>query len=414
VNVKEKLLIVEDSRPVLNLICHVGKRAGYDIDTAMSLAETKALLDKNTQYAIASIDYNLPDAPSGEALDLVLSHGIPSIVMTGSMADPIREAILARPVVDYIPKETTQALKYLEKLLVRLRLNRDIKVLLVDDSKSTRAYVAKLLSRQNYQILEAGDGKQGIAQLVKHPDIKLIITDHEMPNMGGIQFIAEVRRKYNKDEIAIIGLSGSDSGSLSARFIKNGANDFLKKPFYQEEFYCRTLQNIEHLEYVEAIQRSANTDYLTSLFNRRYFLMQVPDKVKQLEAQSRPCAIAMIDIDHFKRVNDSYGHDAGDLVIKDLADKLIEHFSDGIVSRFGGEEFSLFLPDYDPTQAKSELDEFRQSVADSCVKFENEEIEYTVSIGLTSHIDHINAMLAKADEALYQAKENGRDQVQGQ
>ncbi|WP_111979037.1 diguanylate cyclase [Algibacillus agarilyticus] len=407
----KKLLAVEDSRPVLKLIKHVGQRAGYVVDTATTLAETQALLAKDTDYDIATIDYNLPDASNGEAIDLVLSKSIPSIVLTGSMSDKVRDSLLAKPIVDYIPKETTQALLYLEKLLTRLHRNKHFKVLIVDDSKSVRTYLTTLLKRHNFQTLEAEDGTKGLEVLAQHNDIKLIISDHEMPNMGGIAFTAEVRRKYNKDEIAIIGLSGADAGSLSARFIKNGANDFLKKPFCHEEFYCRIIQNIEHLEYVEDIQRSANTDYLTTLFNRRYFFSKIPTYVKKLESEGKPFSLAMVDIDHFKRINDAYGHDAGDKVINDIADKLTEHFQDCVIARFGGEEFCIFLPDYDELHAGEELDDFRRVISESCLTYDNEDIEYTISVGYTSRNEHLAALVSHSDEALYQAKETGRNQV---
>ncbi|AWB66370.1 diguanylate cyclase response regulator [Saccharobesus litoralis] len=407
----KRLLAVEDSRPVLKLIKHVAKRAGYEVDVAETLAQTKALISSGQQYEIATVDYALPDAPAGEALTFTLESGIPSIVMTGSMSDEVRDKLLSQPIVDYIPKETTQALNYLGKLLVRLQRNKSIKVLLVDDSKSVRTYLSSLLARHNFIILEAENGVEGLSVLEQHSDVKLIISDHQMPHMGGIRFTAEVRRKFSKDEIAIIGLSGSDAGSLSARFIKNGANDFLKKPFCHEEFYCRVIQNIEHLEYVEDIQRAANTDYLTGLFNRRYFFAKIPAYIKKLETTAHPCSVAMLDIDHFKRINDGYGHDVGDKVILDLADKLKAHFNDCVIARFGGEEFCVFMPDFDYQHAANELDAFRIEISESSIQHEDHDIDYTVSIGFVSTIDHLAAMVSRADEGLYQAKEQGRNRL---
>ncbi|NTS76731.1 diguanylate cyclase [Catenovulum sp. SM1970] len=402
----EKLLVIEDSVPILKLINHVGKRAGYDVDSAQSLEETKILLAQN-QYAIASIDYNLPDAPQGEAIDYVLSKDIPSIVLTGYMNDEIRDSILSRPVVDYIPKETTQALYYLEKLLKRLRINKQTKVMVVDDSRSARAYLTNLLARHNFQVIEAQNGLEGLEQMNRHTDIKLVITDHEMPEMGGIRFVSEMRKNFNKDKVAVIGLSGANTESLSARFIKSGANDFLKKPFCHEEFYCRIVQNIEHLEQVTRIKLAANTDYLTGLFNRRYFF----DHAEQVLKQNPMSPIAMIDIDHFKSINDGYGHDAGDAVIRDIAEQLKTKFSECLLARFGGEEFCILMKDFTSTEAYEALDYFRQDLAERSIKHDDDVIDYTISVGLCNTFDEIHAGITRSDELLYQAKQAGRNQV---
>ncbi len=407
----EKLLVIEDSAPILAIIKKVAERAGYEVDCAMSLYETENLLAQGNNYTVASIDFNLPDATQGEAIDAVLSQQIPSIVLTGSMDEKTRDSILKRAIVDYIPKETAQAFLYLEKLLIRLKLNKQVKVLIVDDSKTQRALVGSLLQHHNFVTLEAEDGQQALDVIEQNPDIRLVITDHEMPVMDGIRFVAELRRKINKDKMAVIGLSGAGKESLSARFIKNGANDFLSKPFCNEEFYCRVMQNIEHLEFVTQIQTAANTDYLTNLCNRRHFFETVPGQLKNLCKNQKHSCLAMIDIDHFKKINDTYGHDAGDLVIKNIAQCLQAEFTDCVVSRFGGEEFCLFMPDYSLDMAKNQLENFRQTIENEAVKISEGEVEYTVSIGLTAQDPNIDTMITCSDELLYKAKQSGRNQI---
>ncbi len=407
----EKLLVIEDSAPILAILKKVAERAGYDVDCAMSLCETENLLAQGNNYTVASIDFNLPDATQGEAIDAVLNQQIPSIVLTGSMDEKTRNSILKRAIVDYIPKETAQAFLYLEKLLIRLKLNKQVKVLIVDDSKTQRALVRSLLQHHNFVTLEAEDGQQALNVIEQNPDIRLVITDHEMPVMDGIRFVAELRRKVNKDKMAVIGLSGAGKESLSARFIKNGANDFLSKPFCNEEFYCRVMQNIEHLEFVTQIQNAANTDYLTNLCNRRHFFETVPGQLKSLCKNQKHSCVAMIDIDHFKKINDTYGHDAGDLVIKNIAQCLQAEFTDCVVSRFGGEEFCVFMPDYPLDTAKSQLENFRQTIENETVKVSEGEVEYTVSIGLTSQDPNIDTMITCSDELLYKAKQSGRNQI---
>lgn len=410
----DTMLIIEDSKPIASLIKHIAEQAGYQTDLAMSYAQAEALLASGKSYSVASIDYNLPDAPEGEAIDLVLDTKTPGIVLTGKMDEATRDKILRKPVVDYIPKETAQAYAYLGKLLTRLKLNRYIKVLVVDDSKAARLYLSHLLSRHQFQVSVAENGQAGLDYLVENPDVKLVITDNEMPVMGGIKFVSEARKLYTKDQISIIGLSGNDAGSLSARFIKSGANDFLKKPFCHEEFYCRVVQNIEHLEYVNRIQMLANTDYLTKLGNRRYFFDKAPEAIKRCISQQQSYGLAMIDIDHFKKINDVYGHDAGDVVISHIADVMRKIFPSAIVARFGGEEFCILFEDASIESVLSELDTLRREIEASEITFNQDNIRYTISIGYSEQSENIDLMLSVADNALYQSKTNGRNQVTAQ
>jgi len=147
----------------------------------------------------------------------------------------------------------------------------------------------------------------------------MVITYLEMPQMDGIELTNKIRRIYTREQLAVIGISGASNGIHSARFIKNGVDDFLRKPFCPEKFYCRITQNIESLNNIAKIQHVANTDYLTDLANRRSFFRSAELRVKEYINKKVPYCLAMIDIDFFKKVNDSYGHDVGDQVLKIVA-----------------------------------------------------------------------------------------------
>ncbi|MCU4677191.1 diguanylate cyclase [Catenovulum sp. 2E275] len=410
------MLVIEDSKPIAKVIKHVAQKAGFQVKIAETFAQCQEILQQGHQFEVASIDYNLPDASKGEAIDLVLTYKIPSIVLTGQIDIKTREQILNRPVIDYIPKESGQTYHYLGKLLTRLELNKQIRVLVVDDSKSARKYICKLLERHNFLISEAEDGQQGLAVLAEYPDIRLVITDHEMPIMNGIRFVSEVRKFYAKDQLAIIGLSGDNAGSLSSRFIQNGANDFLPKSFCYEDFYCRVMQNIENIEYVNKIKYLANTDYLTGLVNRQYFFEQVPKLKMQARQQSLIYSVVMIDIDHFKSINDTYGHDVGDKVIQALSATLLTYFPTDILpqqvaSRFGGEEFCLFLQAEDPKIILEQLENLRKEIHEQNLPYLQHQIQYTISIGLTFQDDDLESMITQADKALYQSKQSGRNRI---
>ena len=410
---KTKILIVEDSRPILQIPTHLVKKAGFEPVTAETLAQVQALQDDFDQFFCAIIDFSLPDAPIGEAIPYLLALQVPGIVMTGMIDDKTRNTILKLPVIDYITKESKQAYTYLQHLIEKLTINSRNKVLVVDDSSNSRNYLKKLLERHNYTVLLATCGANAIEVLDQNPDIKLVITDKEMPNMDGITLCNRIRAKYNKDEISIIGVSGADNPALSAKFIKNGANDFLRKPFCPEEFYCRVLQNIEYLESIETIRRQANTDYLTKLYNRRYFFENAGPKVKKLNEEGKESTLAMLDIDYFKSVNDNYGHEAGDQVLKMTAQLIQKHFGqDFLAARLGGEEFSIFFDDVPLEQARQRLELFRQEFEQQEVSNNDQIIKCTVSIGVTTNNDPIiDSLVNKADELLYEAKESGRNRI---
>jgi len=408
----KKLLVVEDSKAIAHVIMQIGQALGYEVTIAASLAEVNQLLDSGIEFFAATIDYGLPDAEDGEAIETVLSHGIPGVVMTGRMDEATRQKILAQPVIDYIPKENSQAFMYLKRILFWQMANADTGVLVVDDSRAARSHIVELLKRRNFIVHVADNGQSALEVLENNSNIKLVITDLEMPQMDGIELTNELRKCFSRDEMAIIGISGSTNGVHSARFIKNGADDFLRKPFCPEEFYCRMTQNIENLHNIEKIQKAANTDYLTELPNRRAFFRDAKKCIATYIEKNVPYALAMMDIDFFKKVNDVYGHDAGDHVLKVMASTLTKHLNTGLIARFGGEEFAVLLPGLDQQQIHHRLDEFRQSVSELIISHQAQEIKFTVSLGVIFNSkEDIESQLNLADEALYHSKENGRNQI---
>lgn len=406
-----KILIVEDTPAMARVQKHIALKAGYEVDIAESLAQTKELISKNS-YFCAVVDFILPDAPSGEAVPCTINADIPTIVMTGNIDKKTRDTVEKYPIIDYIIKENKQAYQYLEKQLQRLPRNENVKVLVVDDSKSTRRYICSLLVRHKYQIIEAQDGQEALNLLEASPDISVIITDNEMPNMNGDELCSEIRRLYSNDEKAIIGISGSDSIGLSSLFLKNGANDYLHKPFNSEEFYCRLSQNVDMLELIATIRRQANTDYLTNLPNRRYFFEEAEKSLKQIKHTKGDGALAMLDIDHFKSINDTYGHDVGDEVLKGLSICFSKYFKKHLVARLGGEEFAVYFIDVDKQEALKRLEGFRYFIEMNSQEFSKAKIKFTISIGFANGpVYQIDELLKQADLKLYDAKEFGRNKV---
>ncbi len=409
---RQRLLVVEDSKPIATVIKQIAQSLKYEVVLATTLAQVEDILSGDTDFFAATIDYALPDAMDGEAIACVLSHGIPSVVMTGKMDDETRQKILAQAVIDYIPKENSQAFLYLKRVLHWQQTNSNNAILVVDDSSAARNHIVELLKRRNFTVFVANNGVQALEKLQQHKDIKMVITDLEMPEMDGIILTNEIRKKYSREQMAIIGISGAENGIHSARFIKNGADDFLRKPFCPEEFYCRITQNIESLNNIAQIQHAANTDYLTELSNRRAFFSNANQRIVEYIKRKVPYCLAVLDIDYFKKVNDTYGHDAGDHVLKALALYMRKHFGAGLTARLGGEEFAILLHGVDGDQLYNKLDDFRREIAVSTLPAGDSQITITVSIGVVfDSKDELSKQMNEADNALYLAKDNGRNQI---
>jgi len=408
----QRLLVVEDSRPIATVIKQIAQSLNYEVVLATTLAQVEEILAGDTDFFAATVDYALPDANDGEAIACVLSHGIPSVVMTGKMDDETRQKILAQPVIDYIPKENSQAFLYLKRILHWQQTNSKNAILVVDDSSSARNHIVELLKRRNFSVHTANNGVLALEKLKQHKDIKMVITDLEMPEMDGITLTNEIRKNYSREQLAVIGISGAENGIHSARFIKNGADDFLRKPFCPEEFYCRITQNIESLNNIAQIQHAANTDYLTELSNRRAFFRNASQRINEYKKRKVPYCLAVLDIDFFKKVNDQYGHDAGDQVLKALALYMRKHFGAGLTARLGGEEFSILFHGLDSDQLYNKLDDFRREIGVSALPAGDTQVSITVSIGVVfDSTENLSKQMNEADNALYLAKDHGRNQI---
>ncbi|WP_462159236.1 GGDEF domain-containing response regulator [Pseudoalteromonas sp. GB56] len=406
-----RLLLVEDTPTIAKLQTLIAQRAGYTVDLAESLAQAKVFCQQANYYC-AVVDYILPDASNGEAIDFIISQHIPCIVMTAQLNDEVHSRINEKPIVEYITKENRQSYHYLEKRLASLPRNEETTVLVVDDSRTTREYLSNLLKRQRYQVETAEDGVDALKKLELNSDIKIIVTDSEMPNMNGNELCAHIRERFTPEEKVIIGVSSSSNSHLSSRFLKNGANDYLNKPFNEEEFYCRINQNMDLLEQFQKVHQQANHDDLTNLANRRHFFRSGQKFLKHCAKHKRNICVAMLDIDHFKDINDRFGHDGGDEALKHFSVLLKKHFNEHFTARMGGEEFALVFKHGRYQDAYKSLMAFRDELRTRAVNYLSNTFSISVSVGLIeAHCYDLDRLLTAADKAMYQAKSQGRDQI---
>ncbi|HSG72597.1 MAG TPA: response regulator, partial [Planctomycetaceae bacterium] len=283
---RDKVLIVEDSKFFRRLLRRtVEFRTGLVPVVASSLAEARNVIENGPEgFLLSLLDLNLSDSPRGEIVDYIQSQHIPAIVFTGQFDEATRETVLAKNVIDYVIKSNRSSLDQIIAQINRFHKNRDVTVLVVDDSRSVNEYICRLLASHGFNVLSAGNGEEALAVFGDNPGIAMVITDYNMPSIDGFELISRLREGHSKSELAIIGLSGGGDAILSARFLKIGANDYLNKPFLPEEFYCRVNQNIEIMETIRDLKDSATRDFLTGLYNRRYLM---ESGTQRLEAAKR-------------------------------------------------------------------------------------------------------------------------------
>lgn len=411
----KNILVVEDSKSVANaLYALLSKEKDYNCVVAHSKKEaSQRLLEYKGKFSVALLDLGLPDAPNGEVVDFVTKFNIPTIILTGSTLEEDEDKFRNKNIVDYVIKDGIYSFNYALNVVKRIVSNYNQKVLVVDDSRTFLKKATDLINRYRLKAFEAMDGEEALEVLREHPDIKVVLTDYEMPNLNGLELTRQIRKRYSKDELSIIVTSSSENKRIPSKFLKFGANDFLYKGFTEEEFYARLNANLEILELFEDVKKQANIDPLTGLYNRRYLFNHGIGMYQIAKKDKKDFAVAIIDIDKFKDINDTYGHDMGDIAIQEVTKILEKHITEyGLISRLGGEEFCLVLSNRTKAEVQRLLDAIRVSFEKNIIKTSKCTLNYTVSIGCAFDFKNsLDEMIQDADQGLYDAKGNGRNQV---
>lgn len=407
----EKILIVEDSLALSALLTErLEEATSATVICCRSLAQAREKL-ADDKFLVALSGLNLPDAPNGEILDLLSETGVPTIVFTATFDPETRARCTEKKIVDYIVKHGAQTVEMVVQTVNRILTNGAYKILVVDDARAARFELVGILKRQNFTVLEASSGREALATLAADETIDLVITDHHMADMDGYELTRRIRQTRNSEEMRIIGISSSSDRLLSASFLKAGASDFIYRPFVAEELKCRIDNNIETLAQLKHLRRLAELDYLTGLANRRHFFASM----RRLERAGFSGSIALLDIDHFKTVNDTYGHDAGDTVLRAISDLMASMCapSGHMPARLGGEEFAIFLNRLDAFQAHSFCEQLRGRIEETQLQAGDHTLSVTISIGVVEFEadDTFDNHLHAADQLLYLAKANGRNRT---
>jgi two-component system, cell cycle response regulator len=294
-----------------------------------------------------------------------------------------------------------------------------MKILLVEDSAVERHQIAGYLHSWNLDFTAAENGTEAWKLLQSSDPPCLVLLDWMLPDLDGIELCRSIRTLGgNGIYIYTVMLTAKDKKSDLLAAMAAGADDYLAKPVDPSELRARILVGKRILELQQSLRFAATHDYLTKLFNREEILASLKREMARSEREQRSTTVILADLDHFKNVNDSLGHAAGDTVLKEVAERLHRDLRPyDLVGRYGGEEFLLILPNCGLATGVRRADEIRGLVSKNAVITTFAKVPVTVSMGVTATdlgggSITAESLLQQADSALYQAKQKGRNRVE--
>lgn len=298
-------------------------------------------------------------------------------------------------------------------------------VLIIDDSSTIRERIIKTLESFDLfsRYYEAEDGMDGFKKLLSC-QVDIILCDLEMPRIDGFKFLSMLKSRPDLQDVPVLILTGMNERELKIKGLDQGASDYITKPFDPEELVARVKVHLKIKKLQDELKRSnelllelSNTDHLTGLFNRRYMMDALEKEVQRASRKNGNLSLIMMDIDHFKKINDTYGHQQGDIVLKNVACQLQKELrSYDSASRYGGEEFIAILPDSTLKEAVFVAERIRMSLQGFRFSGELSALKLTASLGVACFpapgITTVDGLIKLVDDALYRAKNNGRNRVE--
>jgi diguanylate cyclase (GGDEF)-like protein len=306
-------------------------------------------------------------------------------------------------------------------------MEKNFPILVVDDDIVSRTVVQKYLLKAGFEVLCAGNGKEAMA-IFSRQFCPIVLTDWMMPEITGPQLCRMIRETKTDGYVFIILITSRDSKTDIVSGLEAGADDYLTKPIHQAELIARINTGVRILKLEKSLKRANDeirllsiTDPLTGCFNRAYLGEQFPQELSRSKRYKHPLAVVLADLDHFKKINDTYGHQVGDSVLKSIAQCIIGQTREKIdwTVRYGGEEFLIILPETDCVGTQIMAERVRMAVSRVTVQAGEAQIHITASFGGTcvnfrqkeSAATAMEELINKADEQLYRSKREGRNQV---
>ena len=413
-----RILHVDRSEMFRKVMQELVYRCGHTIDAVATKSEAMArLASENIDLLVTALEL---DDGSAESLIRELAElgnrDIPTIVVTSTDSLEQRERFFALGVVDYMLKgEITEDRfrRYFDTLAAEDELSRfmrKLKVAVLDDSQVILKIVHRILSLNGFEKVELFEDPLTLLNSGKTFD--LYITDIVLPNMSGEQVVSRIRRD-NGDAI-IISMSRFTGEKPLANILLAGADDYLHKPFDAAGLISRLKVNVRSYQYKKRLEQMAITDGLTGLYNHRYSFERLEEETAKAYRYGRHFSVLMMDVDNFKKINDTRGHRVGDDVLVSLARSIKSSLrSADVVGRYGGEEFLVLLPETDLDAARAAGNKIRSAIAD--LKIANPPLKVTISGGVAAlqPKESFESLISRADANLYIAKKNGKNRIEG-
>lgn len=449
-----RVLVVDDVPANVKLLEARLSAEYFDVATASNGAEALAACER-AECDIVLLDVMMPDMDGFEVCRRLknnpATHHIPVVMVTALDQPSDRVAgleagaddFLTKPVSDIALIARVRSLTRLKMMTDELRMravtSREIgiespereavaetgrhgRILIVDDRRASYDRLANMLSAEHTVDIEPDPN--GALFRSAEGDYELMIVSLGLENFDGLRLCSQLRSLDRTRSLPILAVCETDEGAKLMRGLEIGINDYLMRPIDKNEMLARVRTQIKKKRYTERLRdnvqlsiEAAITDGLTGLHNRRYMESHLSTLVEQAAARAKPLAVLVLDIDYFKSINDTYGHDAGDDVLREFAIRVRKSIRGiDLACRYGGEEFVIVMPETDMAVATTVAERLRRRIALDPFPVEQgkRSIEVTISIGiaaLENADDNAANILKRADQALYRAKRDGRNRV---
>ena len=450
-----RVLVVDDVLPNVKLLAAKLTREYFNVITASNGPEALEMVRRESPD-IVLLDVMMPGMDGFEVCEKIRSDPatmhIPVVMVTALSdgADRVRgleagaDDFLTKPVNDVALFARVRSLVRLKMMMDEWRLRETTsgqlgvleptgtlnsesfegaRVLVLEDSRLDLDRVTETLKRDHAHVM-AADACAVALERALADDLDLVVISLTLMNEDGLRLCSQLRSHERTRQVPILLMVEEGDLNRVAKGLELGANDYISKPIDRNELLARARIQIRRKRYQERLRANyeqslsmALTDSLTGVFNRRYINAHLPRLLERAIDNHKPVAILLFDIDHFKVVNDSYGHTVGDEVLKEVSSRASRNLRTfDLVARLGGEEFVVILPDTDAEAALTVAERLRGLIADTLFKVSADvgEIPVTVSIGVTVGGrlgDTAEGLIRRADEALYEAKRSGRNCV---
>lgn len=293
---------------------------------------------------------------------------------------------------------------------------KPLTILIIEDHPDQRDLLAIVLQREGYRVVTARNGVEAMEKLQKE-HVQIALSDIMMPKMDGFELIKSIRNDSALKGIYMILITARIQEGDRVRGLDLGADDYITKPFSFSELLARVRVGSRVVQYQQNLEHQTHIDPLTGLFNRRAFERKIAEEFERAKRYNHPISVLLLDIDNFKNINDTYGHHGGDTALVKISETLRQRTRrSDFPARYGGEEFVLILPETDQDSAFQAASKIHEEIRLQTFGSSTRPFMLTVSIGLSStgakEYSDWRQMLEDADQAMYVAKNSGRDRVE--